>query len=160
MRLNKLKKYRGFTLIELLVVIAIIGILSTLAIIALGDAKAKARDARRFIEIRSLRDAVEFYYNDNGIYPDTGGSWHNDCSYSDGTDNPINGWIPNIVPTYISKLPVECSNSQQFFAYMSNGVDYKIKGYCESSANRNTICNEGGAYSNNWFEVWSPGGNW
>lgn len=44
----------GFTLIELLVVISIIGLLSTMAVISLGSAKAKARDAQRVSDVRQL----------------------------------------------------------------------------------------------------------
>lgn len=61
---------KGFTLIELLVVIAIIGLLSTLAVVALGNARQKSRDARRISDIKQIQTALELYLNDNGDYPD------------------------------------------------------------------------------------------
>jgi len=67
--MNKNKK--GFTLIELLVVIAIIGLLSTLSILALNQARARARDAKRISDIKQIQTALELYYNDRGQYPET-----------------------------------------------------------------------------------------
>lgn len=70
----KTKQQKGFTLVELLVVIAIIGLLSTLAVVALGSARAKARDARRISDIKQIQTALELYNADQGVYPDgTGG---------------------------------------------------------------------------------------
>jgi general secretion pathway protein G len=71
-----MRKQKGFTLIELLVVIAIIGLLSTLAVVALNNARMKARDAKRVSDIKQIQTAVELYYNDAGGYPAavTGGS--------------------------------------------------------------------------------------
>lgn len=60
---------KGFTLIELLVVVAIIGLLSTLSIIALNTARAKARDARRVSDIKQIQTALELYFNDKSAYP-------------------------------------------------------------------------------------------
>ncbi len=60
---------KGFTLVELLVVIAIIGLLSTLAVVALGSARAKARDARRISDIKQIQTALELYFADQGTYP-------------------------------------------------------------------------------------------
>lgn len=58
----------GFTLIELLVVIAIIGVLASVVLASVNTARAKARDARRKSDLRTIRLALEFYYDRYGTY--------------------------------------------------------------------------------------------
>jgi prepilin-type N-terminal cleavage/methylation domain-containing protein len=60
---------KAFTLIELLVVIAVIALLSTLSVVALGGARAKARDARRLSDIKQIQTALEMYLDSSGTYP-------------------------------------------------------------------------------------------
>ena len=67
--MKQLQNRKGFTLIELLVVIAIIGILSTIAVVALGNARAKSRDAKRVADVRQMASALELYFNDQNDYP-------------------------------------------------------------------------------------------
>jgi prepilin-type N-terminal cleavage/methylation domain-containing protein len=53
-----MKLRKGFTLIELLVVVAIIGLLATLAVISFGNARLKARDAKRLGDVRATMSAL------------------------------------------------------------------------------------------------------
>lgn len=62
-------KNKGFTLIELLVVIAIISLLATITVIALGQARVSARDARRLSDIKQMQTALALYIHDAGVYP-------------------------------------------------------------------------------------------
>ncbi len=76
---------KGFTLIELMVVIAIIGILASIITVSLASSRAKARDAKRISDIRTIQLALEEYYNDNGTYPT--------AIY--GSPSPIANYLPN-----------------------------------------------------------------
>ncbi len=61
-------KQRGFTLIELLVVISIIGLLTTLAAVAIQNARLKAQDVAILHDVEALAKALDLYYDDNGEY--------------------------------------------------------------------------------------------
>lgn len=64
-----MKQRKGFTLVELLVVISIIGLLSTLAVVALNQARVRARDSKRLSDVKQIQTALEIYYADQGAYP-------------------------------------------------------------------------------------------
>lgn len=53
-------------MIELLVVISIIGLLSSVVLVSLGSARAKARDAKRLSDIHQVVLALDLYHDSNG----------------------------------------------------------------------------------------------
>lgn len=86
---------KGFTLIELLVVVSIIGVLATIIITSLGDTRARARDAQRDQDMRSIQNALELYYADNGRYPIHNWKYSTDADWDTFTginlpEDPVN----------------------------------------------------------------------
>ncbi len=83
------KNKNGFTLIELLVVVAIIGLLSSVVMVSVNSARAKARDARRMSDIDQAIKALALYYSDYGNYIETGsgcGNNNNGTGYFNHTN--------------------------------------------------------------------------
>ena len=122
---NQLK---GFTLIELLVVIGIIGLLATIITMNVQSARQKARCGKRRADIVSLQAPLEAYYDTNKAYPNTSSGWWGTCSnYGSHDVTGSNGWIPNLAPTYIRRLPSDPNPTEsRCYLYDSDGNNYKI----------------------------------
>ena len=104
----------GFTLIELLVVIAIIGMLASVVLASLSGARQKGANAARLESVKSLKTALELYYNDNGGYPTSHGSANGDVALSDPTLTAA------LVPKYLPAMPPQLIADGDH--YYGNGV--------------------------------------
>lgn len=131
---------RGFTLIELLVVIAIIGMLSSVVLASLNTARGNARDARRQQDLKQIQTALELYYNVNNAYPNedwcdsSKGSASASCSSVNGTNWSATSYIYQaLVPTYISSLPVDPTNSGNYY-YNYEPANPAGQNYCLGAA--------------------------
>lgn len=63
-------KRRGFTLIELAIVMAMIALLLTFALPRYFDGLERAKEAALRQDLKTMRDAIEQFHADRGIYPE------------------------------------------------------------------------------------------
>ena len=123
-------KKRGFTIVELLVVIVIIGILAAISIVAYNGVTAKARDAQRLQDVKTITKALELYYIDNGHYPNS--SCGSSCpvpkkmnnTWSTTADGSWSVLEQALVPKYLSALPKDPQASLSTPMAASGGYNY------------------------------------
>lgn len=126
--MKQLQNRKGFTLIELLVVIAIIGILSTIAVVALGNARAKSRDAKRIADVKQMTSALELYFNDQNTYPPTASVAPGSALISNSTTYMA------IVPSNPSpRTDGGCVAADYYYSQIGGGTSFTIA-YCLGSA--------------------------
>ena len=116
---------KGFTLIELLVVIAIIGILAAMALVALGGTRAKARDANRKSDLRSIKSGLEVLYSDRK--PNT---------YVISTGAKADATSTGLSSSYIKSVPTDpTADATTPYWYLTNagGTDYAVFCVLENS---------------------------
>lgn len=125
---------RGFTLIELLVVIGVIGLLSTIVSVAMGNARLKARDARRMADLKQLQTALELYYTDLNSYP-TGAAVHLGSDTNAVCLNN-NGWqATGCANPYMAAVPTD-PNVGSFYTYtLSASSTYMVNATLEGIVN-------------------------
>jgi len=99
-------KRKSFTLIELLIVVAIMAILLATVLLAIGETKARARDAKRINDAQNILKVAEMYKMDHNTYyirdkdgNPTGYSYPAGQYYS-------NGWV-NLDNSQTTSFPVD-----------------------------------------------------
>jgi len=62
---------KGFTLVELLIVMSLMGILASIAIPTYNKSVIRAREATLRKDLYHMREAIDRFYGDHEIYPDS-----------------------------------------------------------------------------------------
>ncbi|MCR4263415.1 MAG: hypothetical protein NUV98_01715 [Candidatus Roizmanbacteria bacterium] len=116
---------------------SIIAVIVAASALSINTSLQRSRDSRRYIDLESIKTALELHFQARSSYPNTGGQWWNICTNTtnDPSDHVADGgWIPGLAPTYIDQLPddpLECSVTGGWFngyIYRSNGTNYKLAG--------------------------------
>ncbi|OGL85497.1 hypothetical protein A3J03_05485 [Candidatus Uhrbacteria bacterium RIFCSPLOWO2_02_FULL_46_25] len=157
--------HRGFTLIELLIVIAIIGILSTLAVVSLGNARARARDAKRIADLKQIQTALNLFYDQTGKYPQSPGhaTWSGHWAYfskclEQGTNCgfDISNYVPvmkNVPQDPLRKTADPFANDKTYFPGFPTGCldgqNYRLAVNLETDHPALSDDLDGSFYSNN-----------
>ncbi len=182
--MNKSKYLKGFTLIELLLVIAILGILAVALLVAINPAEAqkKARDSKRFADLKTLQILIDQYINDGGVIPATGigsaagantaavttqnsqaacpsgtATWLgiDTCKYGPTVPlDPNNGVSRSFVTNAGTTPPTVTAVTAQYRARIS-GSNYEVNVMVESPANAGKIVSDGGNNALQWIEIGS-----
>ena len=111
------KQRKAFTLIELLVVIAIIGLLSTIAVVATNSTRVKARNAKKYSDVKQLITTFNLVYSDLGYYPATATNWACVSTVCTGWGGQFGGVLAvdnAIIPKYLSSKPVFPADSSTY----------------------------------------------
>lgn len=116
----------GFTLVELLVVISIISLLSSIVLSALNSARLKAREAYRAESAKSIKNALELYYDANGRYP---------YNLQGGPTAYLLSNLASDLSPYLSAIPTDPQGQIWNYAAQESGTnqDYMLRIYSEIS---------------------------
>lgn len=110
-----MRNNRGFTLIEVLVVIVILGLIAGLIIPRITGRVDEAKVETTKIQMKAVKDALEQYKLDNGIYPTT------EQGVKALVEKPVTPPIPPRWRQYLDKMPQDAWGRD--FLYLSPGIN-------------------------------------
>lgn len=84
-----------------------------------ASTEAKARDAQRIKDLEDMKKALAEYKKLKGAYPLSSGTSLDQA----GT---LDALLAALVPTYLTKLPIDPTTDTYWYAYQSNGTTYRL----------------------------------
>ena len=109
------EKSGGFTLIEVLVVLIILGLLAAIIVPRVAGRADEAKIEQTKIQLKALKDALEMYKLDNGMYPTT------EQGLKALVEKPSSPPEPPRWRQYLDKVPKDAWDRD--FIYISPGVN-------------------------------------
>ena len=120
--------YAGFTIVELLIAIVVIGIIGALVLNTFAGSQAKARDARRAADMRTIRTLILSYDTVEGELP---------RSQIYGEDNvggydmsSVGGWLTFLSSTASNTVPKDPTNNETADPTLEGSTKFTYFYYC------------------------------
>ncbi|MEK7595990.1 MAG: prepilin-type N-terminal cleavage/methylation domain-containing protein [Patescibacteria group bacterium] len=124
-------KNTGFTILEILVVLAIGGMILSFVLFGYRDLKAKSRDSTREHDIKQIRNSLDLYVNNAGVFPCEG-----EGEVIVGADSCLRdallgvGVIPALPIDPLGKISGVCGDSNSYvycYQVLEDGFSYQIR---------------------------------
>ena len=124
-------KNTGFTILEILVVLAIGGMILSFVLFGYRDLKAKSRDSTREHDIKQIRNSLDLYVNNAGVFPCEG-----EGEGIVGADSCLRdallgvGVIPALPIDPLGKISGVCGDSNSYvycYQVLEDGFSYQIR---------------------------------
>lgn len=115
--------------IELMIIVLVIGILALISVSFLNTSRAKARDAKRLIDVRRIQTALEYYKLDSDNYPvvvNTVNLGLDATKLCDAASGSLVGAQNQCVTEYLAPFPTGPAQSE-YYQYASISTGYSIK---------------------------------
>ncbi len=121
-----MKISKGFTIIELLVVIAVFGLLASLIFTQVQTARARARDAEREGEIKTIQNALSIHVVNAKFYPIYSGN----LTGQDAVSSAL------LASEAITQMPADPINTGNYrYSYNSaDGTTYTLTYWLETNS--------------------------
>ncbi|MFH1631453.1 MAG: hypothetical protein ABIA47_00295 [bacterium] len=130
---------QGITKIEILIIGLIIGLLGLMAVVAVSTARSRTRDAVRLSDVRQTQAALELYFNDTNMYPETAeaialGQASTIClgesgfagSCPEATQTVYMLVVPSTPTAGLEKLS-SCGSANNAYCYAGDDGEYRIQ---------------------------------
>lgn len=143
---NRVSIKAGFTIVELLIVVVVIAILASITVVGYSGISSRSRDSVRASDVRNIKNALEMYKADAGVYPDVCGGMGVGCNAS--------LLASALVPKYTSAIPQDMDTSR-YYAYVMDGAGgrYGIRVHYENAPG---LCKTGVQVVANWWGTGTP----
>ncbi len=112
---EKYRRKEGFTLIEVLVVLIILGLIAAIIVPRITGRVDEAKIETTKIQMKAVKDALEQYKLDNGMYPTT------EQGLKALVEKPTTPPVPPRWKKYLDKVPKDGWDRE--FIYISPGVN-------------------------------------
>lgn len=115
--------------IELMIIILVIGVLALISVSFLNTSRAKARDAKRVIDVRRIQTALEFYKLDSDGYPAVDRAINlglDVMKLCDAKSGSLVGAQNQCATEYMTPFPTD-PRTGKYYQYVATNTGYAIK---------------------------------